>query len=91
MHYYIIAKILERFDVEIYTLTGFLSGHSLKHLAAAIATWHMVVMFYKKHGLDENMPGNSKAPAFIKAEEKAAAFFKKHPLPKEFAQPKKKE
>jgi hypothetical protein len=29
-------------------------------------------------------------PTFIKAAEKAEAFLKKHPLPKEFTQPKKK-
>jgi hypothetical protein len=40
--------------------------------------------------IDPNMRDYSKEPAFIKAGEKAAAFLKKHPLPKEFTQPKKK-
>lgn len=44
--WYGIAKILEYFDVEIFDLFGqSVSGHSLKHLAAAIATfvvWRMV-------------------------------------------------
>lgn len=88
--WYVIAKVFERFDGEIYKLTGFLSGHSLKHFAAAVATWYMVVMFYKKYKTDENMRDYSKEPAFVKAAEKAEAFLKKHPLPKEFAQPKKK-
>jgi hypothetical protein len=90
--WYVIAKVLEKFDVQIYTLTGFLSGHSLKHLAAAVATWYMVVMFSKKYSIviDVNMHDYSKDPTFIKAGEKAAAFLKKHPLPKEFTQPKKK-
>lgn len=47
--WYIIAKILERFDSEIYATTGFVSGHSLKHIAAAMATWCMVSMFVKKY------------------------------------------
>ncbi|HEY1200213.1 MAG TPA: hypothetical protein VGE79_04485, partial [Niastella sp.] len=47
--WYVIAKVLEKFDVKIYALTGFLSGHSLKHLAAAVATWYMVVMFSRKY------------------------------------------
>lgn len=90
--WYVIAKVLEKFDVEIYTLTGFLSGHSLKHLAAAVATWYMVVMFHKKYtiSIDVNMHDYSKDPTFIKAGERAAAFLKKHPLPKEFTEPKKK-
>ncbi|WP_420550097.1 ceramidase domain-containing protein [Curvivirga sp.] len=38
--WYAIAKILEHFDLQFYQLTlGFVSGHSLKHVAAAIATW----------------------------------------------------
>jgi hypothetical protein len=89
--WYVIAKVLEKFDVEIYSLTGFLSGHSLKHLAAAVATWYMVVMFAKKYiTIDPNMRDYSKEPAFVKSAEKASAFLKKHPLPKEFVQPKKK-
>ena len=40
--WYIIAKIFEYFDQGIYTATHFISGHSLKHLAAAVATWYMV-------------------------------------------------
>ncbi len=34
---YITAKFLEYFDSEIYHATGVISGHSLKHIAAAIA------------------------------------------------------
>lgn len=68
--WYVIAKVFETFDVEIYTLTGFFSGHSLKHLAAAVATWYMVVMFYRKYKTDPNMRDYSKEPVFIKAAEK---------------------
>jgi hypothetical protein len=40
--------------------------------------------------IDNNMRDYSNEPAFVKAAAKAAAFLKKHPLPKEFTQPKKK-
>lgn len=35
---YILAKICELFDAEIFSLTGILSGHSLKHVFASVAT-----------------------------------------------------
>lgn len=41
--------------------------------------------------VDPNMRDYSKEPAFIKAKERAVAFLEKHPLPKEFALPKKKD
>ncbi len=39
--FYILAKIFEHFDPMIY---GLISGHTLKHLCAAISTYFMVVM-----------------------------------------------
>ena len=40
---YGLAKIAEHFDGEIYSLGGIISGHSLKHVLAALATaWVMV-------------------------------------------------
>jgi hypothetical protein len=36
---YALAKALEFFDKPIYALSGFVSGHTLKHLAAAFATY----------------------------------------------------
>jgi ceramidase len=47
--WYVIAKVLEHFDKEIYSFTGFISGHSLKHIAAAVATWYMLKLFEKKY------------------------------------------
>lgn len=41
---YGVAKIVERFDREIYELGHLLSGHSIKHLLAGWATWHLVAM-----------------------------------------------
>lgn len=45
--WYIIAKVAEVYDQQLFTATGF-SGHSIKHLAAAMATWYMV-RFYQKY------------------------------------------
>ncbi len=47
--WYVVAKVLERFDKEIFSAISFFSGHSLKHFAAAVATWYMVVMFARKY------------------------------------------
>jgi len=42
---YIFAKLLEHFDTEVFNLLGdFVSGHSLKHLAAAVATFMILSM-----------------------------------------------
>ncbi|MES1159509.1 MAG: ceramidase domain-containing protein [Bacteroidota bacterium] len=43
--WYVVAKLLEKFDQEVYSITGMVSGHSLKHLAAAMSTWYLVRMF----------------------------------------------
>jgi hypothetical protein len=34
---YVLAKLLEHFDVQIFAITDALSGHTLKHVAAALA------------------------------------------------------
>jgi len=47
--WYVFAKLFEHFDKEIYASIRFISGHSLKHIAAAIATWYMVHAFAKKY------------------------------------------
>jgi hypothetical protein len=47
--WYGVAKLFELFDKNIYAATGFISGHSLKHIAAAIATWYIVRFFEKKY------------------------------------------
>ena len=49
--WYVFAKLFEHFDKEIYATTGFISGHSLKHIAAAIATWYMVNSFSRKYAI----------------------------------------
>jgi len=46
--WYIVAKIFEHFDLTIYAYTG-ISGHTLKHLAAAVSTLYFVLLFRKKY------------------------------------------
>ena len=43
----IVAKLFEHFDAEVYDLLGFISGHSLKHLTAAMGMY-VLLFFYQK-------------------------------------------
>ena len=45
---YILAKLFEHFDVEVYNLLGFISGHSLKHLTAASGLYLLLVFYQKR-------------------------------------------
>lgn len=47
--WYGIAKVLESRDKDIFALTGFVSGHTLKHLAAGVSTLYLVKMFRIKY------------------------------------------
>jgi hypothetical protein len=49
--WYLLAKLLEFFDRGIFDLTGLVSGHTLKHLAAAMAPWCLLMMFKKREQL----------------------------------------
>ena len=42
---YAAAKVFEALDKRIYDLSGFVSGHTLKHLAAALACWMLLRLF----------------------------------------------
>jgi hypothetical protein len=44
---YIIAKVFEYLDIEIYNASGFISGHSLKHLAASMGVY-LLLHYYQK-------------------------------------------
>lgn len=45
--WYLAAKLLEFFDRSMFNLTG-VSGHTLKHLAAAMAAWQLLRMLRKR-------------------------------------------
>lgn len=42
---YVLAKIAEYFDAGIYNATGVISGHSVKHILAALSTFWIVLAF----------------------------------------------
>jgi hypothetical protein len=42
--WYVVAKVFEQLDYPIYHVLG-VSGHSLKHLAAAVSTWYFVRLY----------------------------------------------
>jgi hypothetical protein len=46
---YIVAKVFEHFDGEVYSVLGFISGHSLKHIAAALALYILLVSYERRH------------------------------------------
>lgn len=46
--WYLIAKVLERYDDEIFSALHLVSGHSLKHLAAAVSTWYILKIYRLK-------------------------------------------
>ena len=45
---YLLAKVLEHFDQSVYAMTGFVSGHTLKHVLAAAGTGCIVKMLYDR-------------------------------------------
>lgn len=48
---YAVAKLLEVGDVAVFAATGVVSGHTLKHLMAAVATWQLLVMLRMRRPL----------------------------------------
>jgi hypothetical protein len=55
---YVAAKILETFDRPILELGHFLSGHTLKHLAAALAAGIVMRMLWLRRAQPAPQPGN---------------------------------
>jgi hypothetical protein len=53
---YLLAKIVEFFDVEIHTITGINRGHSLKHVIAALATAWVILVCQK---MEVKLPGST--------------------------------
>ena len=46
---YIVAKLFEHFDAEVYEVLGFISGHSLKHVTAALGMYVLLVFYQKRN------------------------------------------
>jgi hypothetical protein len=53
--WYLLAKVFELLDRTIYSWHGVISGHSLKHLAAAVATFYLVKMFRQEYLASESL------------------------------------
>lgn len=53
--WYGVAKFFEVYDEPVYKTVHFVSGHSLKHITAAIATWYLLKFFEKKY-VEKKMP-----------------------------------
>lgn len=49
--FYVLAKVLEAADKRIYALGEIVSGHTLKHLAAAAAAWWILRMLLRREQL----------------------------------------
>lgn len=52
--FYFLAKILEATDGQILALSSFISGHTLKHLAASAASLAIIISYEAKTNLAEN-------------------------------------
>ena len=48
---YVASKLLEASDARVLGVTGFVSGHTLKHLAAAAAVGWLAAMLMQRHVL----------------------------------------
>ena len=45
--YYLLAKLCEHFDAQIFAAGGIISGHTLKHVVAALGLFQVVLMSKK--------------------------------------------
>lgn len=50
--FYVLAKIAEALDKQIYTVTGWISGHTIKHIVAAVAVYYVLRMLRKRSPRD---------------------------------------
>lgn len=55
--WYVLAKIFENYDQIILNYTGFVSGHTLKHLSAAIAIFWLLT-FYRSENTNRTKPAH---------------------------------
>ena len=52
--FYLVAKLFEFFDAQIYAALGVMSGHPLKHLAAAAACYSVYLAFRDRGHIEQN-------------------------------------
>lgn len=59
--WYILAKVAEFYDLLIFRMTkGLISGHSLKHLLAAVSCYSILLMLQKRKSIDRKLRPDSK-------------------------------
>ena len=51
LFFYVLAKVFEEFDEQIYSALGFMSGHTLKHLAAALGFYILLLAYEKRSSI----------------------------------------
>lgn len=54
--FYVLAKLLESFDSRVFSALHLVSGHSLKHLAAAASGYFLLRMIQKREPLTKSLP-----------------------------------
>ena len=56
--WYGLSKLLEHFDARVFELLGYtISGHTLKHLAAAASAFVVLWMLLSRHRIRNRQPG----------------------------------
>jgi hypothetical protein len=56
--FYVAAKLFELYDVQIYALGEFVSGHSLKHVTAALSCFWILLMLIKRRAIGRTSEGS---------------------------------
>jgi hypothetical protein len=56
--FYVLAKFLETFDAQIYSLGHLVSGHTLKHFAASLSGYFILRMLRLRHPLANSIASN---------------------------------
>ena len=51
---YVVSKIAEHYDAELYAATGALSGHAIKHLAAAVGTLFIYIALRRRRPVGDD-------------------------------------
>ncbi len=53
--FYIIGKIFEHYDKEVFELSKFISGHTIKHLFSATGIYCVLKMLYKREDINDDL------------------------------------
>jgi hypothetical protein len=62
MAWYVLAKLLEHLDGQVYSALGLVSGHTLKHLAASLgALWILLLLMQRRRKVQKNLPASVEA------------------------------